>query len=215
MKEIESVSGHHIYSFGRQGLRISPHQFFSFGIYWREWCTWTSVDDLKENIRQENAVVPVLYDGPQFHKDCSILSQSLVYIIGSLGCLARGLPCTNWTPNAFVRTALSLPLSLIEVAVGVRESSFVLKSLLECRINNHFPVICFKSRGSSVGIATGYGLDDRGSRVWFPAGAGSVSPHRRVQNGSGTHSASYPMGTGGSFPGGKADGAWSWPLTSI
>jgi hypothetical protein len=28
------------------------------------------------------------------------------------------------------------------------------------------------------------------------------------------HSTSYPMGTGGSFPGGKAAGAWSWPLTS-
>jgi len=27
--------------------------------------------------------------------------------------------------------------------------------------------------------------------------------------------ASYPMGTMGSFPGGKAAGAWSWPLTSI
>jgi len=26
---------------------------------------------------------------------------------------------------------------------------------------------------------------------------------------------SYPMGTRGSFPGGKAAWAWSWPLTSI
>jgi hypothetical protein len=29
------------------------------------------------------------------------------------------------------------------------------------------------------------------------------------------HPASYPMGTRGSFPGGKAAGSWSWPLTSI
>jgi hypothetical protein len=29
-----------------------------------------------------------------------------------------------------------------------------------------------KSRDSPVGIALGYGLDDRGSRVRFPAGAG-------------------------------------------
>jgi hypothetical protein len=36
-----------------------------------------------------------------------------------------------------------------------------------------------------------------------------------VQTGSGAHPASYPMGTGSSFPGGKAVGAWSWPLTSI
>jgi len=27
--------------------------------------------------------------------------------------------------------------------------------------------------------------------------------------------ASYPIGTRGSFPGDKAAGAWSWPLTSI
>jgi hypothetical protein len=31
----------------------------------------------------------------------------------------------------------------------------------------------FKSRNSSVGIALGYGLDDRGSRVRFPAKAGN------------------------------------------
>jgi hypothetical protein len=30
------------------------------------------------------------------------------------------------------------------------------------------------------------------------------SLHHRVQNGSGTHPASYPMGTWGSFPGDKA-----------
>jgi hypothetical protein len=65
--------------------------------------------------------------------------------------------------------------------------------------------ICTKSRGSSVGIALGYGLDNRGSRFRFPAGAGNIS-HHRVQNGSGAHPASYPMGTGGSFPGGKAAG---------
>jgi hypothetical protein len=52
-----------------------------------------------------------------------------------------------------------------------------------------------------------YGLDDRGSRVRFPAGAGNFSLHHRVQNGFGAHSASYAMGTMGSFPGGKAAGA--------
>jgi hypothetical protein len=38
--------------------------------------------------------------------------------------------------------------------------------------------------------------------------------HHRVQNGSGAHTASYPVGTRGSFSGGKAAGVWSWPLTS-
>jgi hypothetical protein len=60
---------------------------------------------------------------------------------------------------------------------------------------------------SSVGIALGYGLDDRGSRVRFPVGTGNFSLHHRVQNGSGSHSVSYPMGTRGSFSGGKAAGA--------
>jgi hypothetical protein len=59
------------------------------------------------------------------------------------------------------------------------------------------------------------GLDDRDSRVRFPAGTGNFSLHHRVQNGSGAHPASYPMNTGGSFPGGKAAGTWSWPFTSI
>jgi hypothetical protein len=48
------------------------------------------------------------------------------------------------------------------------------------------------------------GLDDRGSRVRFPAVVENFSLHHRVQNGSGAHPASYPMGTRGSFPVGKA-----------
>jgi hypothetical protein len=53
---------------------------------------------------------------------------------------------------------------------------------------------------SSVGIALGYGLDDRGSRVRFPAGARNFSLHHRVQNGSGAHTASFPLGTRSFFP---------------
>jgi hypothetical protein len=64
-----------------------------------------------------------------------------------------------------------------------------------------------KNRDIPVGIALGYGLDDRGSRVRFPAGAENFSLHHRVQNGSGAHPASYSMGTTVSFPGGKAAGA--------
>jgi hypothetical protein len=66
-------------------------------------------------------------------------------------------------------------------------------------ITNHglYLTTCYSySRDSSVGIALGYGLDDRGSRVQFPAGAGNFSLHHRVQYCSGTHRASYPMGTG-------------------
>jgi hypothetical protein len=63
------------------------------------------------------------------------------------------------------------------------------------------------SRDDSVRIALGYGLDDRGSRVRFPTGAGNFSLHHRVKNGSGAYPASYPMGTRGSYPGHKAAGA--------
>jgi hypothetical protein len=63
-----------------------------------------------------------------------------------------------------------------------------------------------ESHDSSVGIALGYGLDDRGSRVRFPAKAGNFSLHHRIQKGPGAHPPSYPMGTKCSFPGGKAAG---------
>jgi hypothetical protein len=53
-----------------------------------------------------------------------------------------------------------------------------------------------------------YKLDDRYSRVLLSAGAGNFS-HHRVQNSSGAHPTSYPMGTRGPFLGGKAAGTWS------
>jgi hypothetical protein len=46
-----------------------------------------------------------------------------------------------------------------------------------------FIIISGKSRDGSVGIALGYGLYYRGSRVRFSAGAGNFSLHQRVQNG--------------------------------
>jgi hypothetical protein len=65
----------------------------------------------------------------------------------------------------------------------------------------------WESRDSAVGLALGYGLDDRGSRVRFTAVAGNFSLHHRVQNGSGAHPASYPISTRGPFHGGKVTGA--------
>jgi hypothetical protein len=68
-----------------------------------------------------------------------------------------------------------------------------------------------KSRDSSVGIVTtlrlGYGWTIGVLEFDFRWVAGNFSLHHRVQDGSGAHPASYPMGTGGSFPGGKAAGA--------
>jgi hypothetical protein len=49
-----------------------------------------------------------------------------------------------------------------------------------------------------------YGLDDQAIEARSPTGAEDFSSSPCVQPGSGSHQASYPMGTGGSFPGGKA-----------
>jgi hypothetical protein len=48
------------------------------------------------------------------------------------------------------------------------------------------------------------GLDDRAIEIRFPAGAKDFSSILCIQTGSGAHSTSCPMGTGGPFPGGKA-----------
>jgi hypothetical protein len=53
----------------------------------------------------------------------------------------------------------------------------------------------------SVGIATAYGLDDRGVGIRVPVRSSCV-----VQNGSGTHPVSNAVGTGGSFRKGKVAG---------
>jgi hypothetical protein len=71
----------------------------------------------------------------------------------------------------------------------------------------HLSYVPTQSRDDSISIALGYGLDDRGSRVRLPAGAGNFSLHHLIQNDSGAHPASCPMGTRGSFLGDKATGA--------
>jgi hypothetical protein len=61
------------------------------------------------------------------------------------------------------------------------------------------------SCGSSSSIVSDYGLDDWAIEVRSPTGAEDFSSSPCVQTGSGAHPASYPpMGTRGSFPGGKA-----------
>jgi hypothetical protein len=67
-------------------------------------------------------------------------------------------------------------------------------------------VLLYKSRDNSVGIATGYGLDDQGVGVRVPVGQ-EFSVLHAVQADCGVHPTSYPMGTGGSVPWGKAAGA--------
>jgi hypothetical protein len=75
-------------------------------------------------------------------------------------------------------------------------------------------IITVVQPGSSVSIVIGYGLGERGS---IPdRGRGSLL-YRLLPAGSGAHPASYTMGTGGSFPGGKARpgrDADHWPPSS-
>jgi hypothetical protein len=59
------------------------------------------------------------------------------------------------------------------------------------------------SRNRVVGVAIGYGLDDRGFGVRIPVGSRIFSSPRRPDRLWG-HPTSYRMGT---FPGGKAAGA--------
>jgi hypothetical protein len=61
-----------------------------------------------------------------------------------------------------------------------------------------------RSRGSSVSVVSGYGLDDRAIENRFPAWAKDFSSSLGVQTGSGAHPDSCTMGTGGPFPGAKA-----------
>jgi hypothetical protein len=66
-----------------------------------------------------------------------------------------------------------------------------------------------RSRHSAVGIVTGYEMDDREVRVQVSAGL-RMSFSQRLS----AHPAFYPIGSAGSFPGGKAVGASNWPLIS-
>jgi hypothetical protein len=67
-------------------------------------------------------------------------------------------------------------------------------------------IINKRSRDSVVGIATSYGLDDRGVGVRVPL-CKEFSLLQIVQTDSEVHPTFYPIGTGGFFPGGKAAGA--------
>jgi hypothetical protein len=60
------------------------------------------------------------------------------------------------------------------------------------------------SRGSAVSIVSGYGQDDLAIEVRSLAEAKGFSCGLCVQTGSGSHSASCPVGTGVPFPGATA-----------
>jgi hypothetical protein len=63
------------------------------------------------------------------------------------------------------------------------------------------------SRNSSVGFSDWLCAGRSVDRDSIPSGGGNFSLRHYVKTGAGAHSASYPMGTGGSFPGCIAAGA--------
>jgi hypothetical protein len=69
-----------------------------------------------------------------------------------------------------------------------------------------FHLLPSNSWDSSVGVAIGYGLDDRGVEVRVTVGA-RFSPLHVATPALGVNPTSYPIRTGGSFPGGKVAGA--------
>jgi hypothetical protein len=69
----------------------------------------------------------------------------------------------------------------------------------------HFSIIILNHKVHCQWYSTGLLAGWSGVRV--SAGAGNFSLHHRVQTDSGSHPASYPLHTRGSFPGGQAAGS--------
>jgi hypothetical protein len=88
--------------------------------------------------------------------------------------------------------------------VGLIKNKFLLKSNINIKIIIFICLITKGSRGSSVSIVSGYGLDDPAIEVRYLAEARKrFSSNLCVQTGSWVHTAFCVMGTGGPFPGHK------------
>jgi hypothetical protein len=77
------------------------------------------------------------------------------------------------------------------------------KTYFPSHIFQYIPQNLYRSWVSSVSIPTDYGLDGMGS---VPSRRKRFSVLHNIQTGSGAHHASYPVGTGGSFPRVKVTG---------
>jgi hypothetical protein len=108
---------------------------------------------------------------------------------------------TLMTSHQIVRNS---PATLTQVLASISSSISLTATRQSSRCHTlHLVEILRPNSGSSGSIVSDYGLDDRAIEVRSPTGA-DISSSPCVQTGSGAHPASYPMGTGGSFPGGKA-----------
>jgi hypothetical protein len=112
-------------------------------------------------------------------------------------------------PMSFLQPViLVIPtLSVIQnVAVRSPAHQFLCSQLSPYYIRKYLrvPLYFLGIRVSSGSTVSDYGLDDRAIGVRSSAGAKDFSSNLCVQTGSGAHSASCTMGTGGPFLGGKA-----------
>jgi hypothetical protein len=108
----------------------------------------------------------------------------------------------NWCVNIIVN--IQNAISSTDLQWGCSHNILVLRITCSSNLHINNATGSFRSRGSSVSIVSGYGLDDQAIEVRSPAGAKDFSCSLCVQTGSRDHPASCTIGTGGPFPGGKA-----------
>jgi hypothetical protein len=120
----------------------------------------------------------------------------------------------SYTANIFIRMILydfcvspEAIVFLFQLVVPTRPA-YNISARNEYKIS--FPSV---PRYSSVGIATGYGLDDQGGGSSSPGGVKNF--HFSISSRPAQGSTQPPIKwVPGLYPGSKAAGAWSWPLTS-
>jgi hypothetical protein len=102
----------------------------------------------------------------------------------------------------FAGTCVSKQALLIYVSVKIDACKIF--QIMNTRLYTSSVLIYIGSRVRSGSIVSDYGLDDRAIGVRSPAGAKDFSSSLCVQTGSGAHTASCTLGTGGPFPGSKS-----------
>jgi hypothetical protein len=123
--------------------------------------------------------------------------------------------CAMWyeimCPGLYSRRWVSLFDKSSEVLFSWKLNSVEVKTLRYVTQVWYVLKHLWRSRDSSVGIATGYGLEGLGS---IRGSIRFLSSPQRLDRLWGPTSL-LSDGYGGSFSGGKVAGTWSWPLTSI
>jgi len=156
----------------RLGLSTTPDYLFQTSIL---------CNILKRSSNSDNCLIPV-----QLFRDSLVLTgMSLVVAITLRRLASTTVTAPGWVSGIVNYTLKCQPGQIL----------LLTKTSLEVNIYISYPRK-FKSRGNSVDIVTGYGLENRMIEVRFLAGAGNFSLRHHVQTGSRAHPASYPMGTG-------------------